>query len=143
MGSLRQLIHGHLPAAWALLALSLAMKLLVPAGFMPAFSASGIAIVICSGIGPAPMAMHGEIDKSMAMPAMPAGHGGDHQAPAKFDTPCPFAGMSAPALGGADAIQLAIALVAIIAAGLFVAEALPIRRPGHLRPPLRGPPALG
>jgi len=132
MRSLRQRIHGNLAAAWALLALSLAMKFVVPIGYMPMFSAAGIEIVICTGMGPA--------TATMAMPGMDHGKkGGDH-APAKPDAPCAFAGLSAPSLGGADIVQLAVALAAIVAACILAVAVLRIARQAFLRPPLRGPP---
>ena len=78
----------------ALVALSmfaLAMKILIPQGFMPGTSLAD-PIVMCGGQGPMPMAMpmaekaHGEQSKSGKGP-----HGG-------MEHPCDFASLGAPAL---------------------------------------------
>lgn len=134
MRGMRHLFRRHAGLAWLVVMLALAMKLLVPAGFMPVLGTNGVTIVICSGSGPMTM--------TMAMPGM-ATPGGDHDAPAKHDAPCAFAGLAAPSLGGADVIQLAIALAAILALGVLFTPLA--QRPvwAFLRPPLRGPPALG
>lgn len=131
MGAIRHHIFGNVAAAWLLLALTLAMKLVVPVGFMPHVVDGGIDLIVCNGMAePAPMA---------AMPHM-TGHHHDH-APSKPDAPCPFAGLTAPTLGGADVAILATPIAAILAAGLMLRVTKPRARPAYLRPPLRGPPA--
>ena len=110
------------------------MKLLVPGGFMPGLSASGVGIVPCSGTAPMVMVM-------VMMPGTAAERGRDHHAPARPDAPCGFAGLAMPSLGGADPVQLAIALVAIVAAVPAAPARAPIRRVAYLRLPSRGPPA--
>ena len=133
VNSFRRTIIGHVPAACLLLALTLCMKLIVPVGFMPQLADGGVELVMCDGMAPpAPMAtMHGM-----------HGHHHGHDGPTKPDAPCPFAGLAAPALGGADPIQLAIALADILVAGLVAATAIRLRAVGHVRPPLRGPPVI-
>lgn len=133
MRALRQLLTRHTCAAWLTVACTLAMKLVVPVGFMPSMVGGHVAIVLCSGMGPEAM--------KMAMPGM-AGHEDGKHAPAKPETPCLGAGIAAPVLSGADPILLAFAFaVAIVAALLLATPPPPIRR-AHLRPPLRGPPRL-
>ena len=129
--SLRRLLFGHVPAACLLLLLTLSMKLIVPVGFMPQLAGGGVELVMCDGMAPVTpvVAMHGM-----------QGHHHGHDGPTKPDAPCPFAGLAAPALGGADPIQLAIALADILVAGLVAATAIRLRAAGHVRPPLRGPP---
>ena len=107
------------------------MKLIVPVGFMPHPTAGGVELVMCDGMTPVtPMVvMHGT-----------HGHRHGHDGPTKPDAPCPFAGLASPTLGGADPIQLAIALADILVAGLVAATAIRLRAAGHVRPPLRGPP---
>ena len=135
METLRRIIQGHLPTVWVILLLTLCMKLVVPVGFMPDLSEHGIALIVCDGMAP-----------SAAAQATPGMHGHHHHhghdGPTKPDAPCPFAGLSAPVLGGADPIQLARALADILAAGLVVAIAVRLRTVGYLRPPLRGPPRI-
>ena len=132
MRALRQLLTRHPRAAWLLVAVTLAMKVIVPVGFMPSLVGGHIAIVLCSGMGPEDM---------KAMPGMPGHERGEH-APPKPDTPCLGAGIAAPVLSAVDPIQLAIAFVVAIVAALLLATAPPPRRRAHLRPPLRGPPRL-
>ena len=129
--SLRRLLFGHVPAACLLLMLTLCMKLVVPVGFMPQLTDGRVELVMCDGMAPVTpvVAMHGM-----------HGHHHGHDGPTKPDAPCPFAGLAAPALGGADPIQLAIALADILVAGLVAATAIRLRAAGHVRPPLRGPP---
>lgn len=133
MRGMRHLFRHRRGLVWLVVALALVMKVLVPAGFMPVFGTHGVQIVICSGNGPMTM--------EMAMPGQGGGHDGDHGAPARHDAPCAFAGLAAPSLGGADIIQLAIALAAIVALGLAFTPPAPHAPPAFLRPPLRGPPA--
>ena len=135
VNGLRIIINGHLPTACMLLMLTLCMKMLVPVGFMPDLSAGRIELVMCDGMTTpktTPVAMHG----------MHGHHHHGHDGPVKPDAPCPFAGLTAPVLGGADPIQLAIALVDILIAGLLVDTAIGLRAVDRLRPPLRGPPAI-
>ena len=104
-----------------MLGLLLALRLLSPAGFMPAFDHGSVAIVPCPD-QPAPTSM--------------AHH---HHGPKKVQQLCPYAAGNAPAA----ALELAF-----IAALLFAGRALlqgrifryaAIRRVRE-RPPLRGPP---
>ncbi len=132
----RSSLMKHRAAALVVVACALLARLLVPAGFMPMVEHGTISIVICTGYGPQTVQMD---MPGMEMPG--AGHkpgGGHHD---KTESPCPFAGLSAPALSGADPILLAAAVRFVM---LRVA-----RRPVQprvtanyrLRPPLRGPPA--
>jgi len=57
------------------------------------------------------------------------------------DQPCAFSGLSAPALGGADPLLLAAAIVFILAAAFRGEHKLVLRRGSYLRPPAQGPPA--
>lgn len=129
---LRLKLHRWL-AAWLIVA-ALAVKVVVPAGFMPVFSAHSIMIQMCSGSGPQQM--------TMAMPDMPAT--GDH-APGKSgqggkDMPCGFGGLAAPLVAAADPVLLAVALWYILAAGLSERAGGIAASIRYLRPPLRGPP---
>ncbi len=109
------------------------MKLAVPVGFMPVVADGGVQLVVCDGMAPA--------SPSVAVHAMRGHHHHHgHDGPVKSDAPCPFAGLTAPVLGGADPVQLAIALATILVAGLFIAAVNRLRAVTHLRPPLRGPP---
>jgi hypothetical protein len=73
----------------ALLALALAVRVLVPAGWMPA-QGQGMAITICSGAGA----------ESVWIDADGKIHKHDPSQGSMADHPCAFAGMGAPMLGG-------------------------------------------
>ena len=135
MTAVRRLLQYRALAAW-LIAAALLMKMLVPAGWMTDSSGGAFAIELCSGYGPAtsvaaepPMATHGHHHE----------HGADH---GKAEQPCAFAGLAAPALGGADPVVLALAIAFIIAAVFRIAAVTTPRAPVFLRPPLRGPPSF-
>ncbi len=135
MRGMRSLFRRHMGLGWLVVTLALAMKLLVPAGFMPVVGAHGVEIVICSGNGPMSM--------TMAIPGKAGQPGDDQGGSAKHDAPCAFSGLVAPGLGGADTIQLAIAVAAIIALGLLFRPGARPQQWAFVRPHLRGPPALG
>lgn len=116
--------------AW-LVAATLAMKLLVPSGFMPVASAHAVTIQPCSGFGP-----------EQIMAAMPGMDHPDHgkAGPRGKDMPCGFAGLSLPTLGGAGTALLALAIAYIMAVAFRPEGRCRIPSLPHLRPPLRGPP---
>ena len=124
---LRRHIFGHRRWAAALIALALLAKLLVPGGFMLSGSAGTITVELCSGTGVKTV--------EMALPGQPK-----HDQQGKADSPCIFAGLVAPVLGGTDPIQLALAIAFIMAIGFLVLTTAKPRDASRLRPPLRGPP---
>ncbi|KQN30512.1 hypothetical protein ASF00_07220 [Sphingomonas sp. Leaf34] len=123
---------------------ALAMKLLVPTGYMIANQSGHIAITLCPGVAPTTATSGGmhmtTPDHAMSGHAMP-----DHDpstSHGKTELPCAFSGLSAQALASVDAILLIAAIAFVVATGVR-----PIRPPvhpsaPHLRPPLRGPPTL-
>lgn len=128
MQSLRRLVLRQPGFAWLMLALALAMRFAVPAGFMPTAVDGHVVIAICTGSGPMQM--------TMAVPGKPDDrHGG------RGEQPCAFAAMAAPMLGAADAVLLAAAIRFVMVAGTRPIVSILAAPPAHLRPPLRGPPA--
>lgn len=127
----RLIAQRHLAAL--LCAATLLLKLLMPAGYMIGSEHGRVTVMLCSGVASGPMAMpnmHGET----------SGHGKtDH---GKAEMPCPFASLASATLGSADPIQLAELVAFVMAVGLLPAVLPAIARRIHLRPPLRGPPAL-
>ncbi|MFW2852695.1 DUF2946 family protein [Sphingomonas sp. TX0543] len=111
---------------------ALLLKLLVPTGYMIGSDSGRVTIELCSGVGPQTMGMSMDHDTP--------GHGksSDH---GKVQMPCAFSGLSAAAMGAADAIQLAALTVFVMAVGLSPATPRRTVRRVYLRPPLRGPPA--
>ncbi|WP_375249627.1 hypothetical protein [Sphingomonas sp.] len=133
MNFLRRLVLAHRLLTGVTIALALMLKIAIPVGFMPTVSNGQIVISVCSGMEPATMVMtipglDHKSDKN--------GHHG------KTEQPCAFAGLSAPSLAAADPILLAVAILFVLALGTRPLT-LPATKAGsHLRPPLRGPPAL-
>ncbi|MDO6413720.1 hypothetical protein Q4F19_04930 [Sphingomonas sp. BIUV-7] len=120
------------------LLLALAMRLLVPTGFMWDTAANGGAqLVPCSGMAPAPAAhaMH-----HMAMPGQP--HERGHDGGDTSNRECAFAGL-AGALDLADPVVAPAAplLVAAVLPILWARAATPGRGLAAPPPPSRGPPA--
>ena len=115
-----------------LLAILLAGRMAVPAGWMPVRTADGFSVMLCSGSGPAGGGQ-AWVDSSGTLHhgQKPAGHG-------ETKDPCPFGAVSAPvALAMAPAIP-----------PLLPAAAPPAAPPPQSRPKGRGlaappPPATG
>lgn len=131
VGIIRSALLRHPLLAVAIGLAALALRLAVPAGYMPVMNGGGLVLALCSNSGPAAASEashHSEL--------------GSHEDPGapKADSSCAFADLSLPVIGGAGAVQLAAALLFVIAAGLFFAAPLPPRSALRLRPPLRGPP---
>jgi hypothetical protein len=111
-------------SAWtALLLALLALRLLAPAGFMPAFDHGAVTIVACP-------------DASADAP-MPH-HSGHH--PAKFHQVCPYAAAATPAVFGPD-VAILVGAALFLGAPLLGQPYLSLTRPNDLEPPrLTGPP---
>jgi len=123
--------------AIVLLVCALAMRMLVPSGFMIAPGAHGATLVLCPGQGAVPAAM----PHHMAMPSHDMGkHGGDHQD--KADHPCAFASAGA----AADLVSMvhpaAPTTRAEFAPTSFGVSAQPGLGLAAPPPPKTGPPAL-
>lgn len=119
-----------------LLALALAVKALVPAGFMISATADRfLTVTICADASDTPRQMqiaissHDDAD-------------GDHSETADKAQPCAFSGLGHAALGGTDPVLLASALAFILLIGFAPRPAPPARDIPFLRPPVRGPPSL-
>jgi hypothetical protein len=113
-------------SAWALLfAFVVALRLLTPAGFMPAFERGAVIVVVCP-------------DDSLAVPAIAHHHHGGGQK--TVHQPCPYAAGAASGLVGGEVALFAVVL--LFGAVLLVGRAFGFleRRRSHERPPLRGPP---
>lgn len=116
-------------AAILLAALAMAVRIMLPSGYMPGATASGApTIIICSGSGPL----------AMSLPMSPDRDHHDHD---KAEHPCAFAATAAPAeLPAATAPLLALQAEAVVATRAITL------RPGHglaaPPPPKTGPPPL-
>lgn len=151
MHALRSVFTASPLAALVVLFAALALRLMVPAGFMPVIEGGRILLTPCSGYGQMPLTVPSAAPNHagmmhMAMPeAAMAQHHGDSHHPVESDDSqrsCAFADLSLPLVGGADAIQLAAAILFIVATALFLRKAPPVQVRLRLRPPLRAPPRL-
>lgn len=138
MSRLRAFFLKHSWLVAMLVALALAMKLLIPAGFMLGQSgARTLTVLICAD------SPGHAVTKQIIVARSGARSGpGDNGKQVAADGACPFTALGHGLIGGADPVQLALALLFILAlafAPLVPARARPVL---HLRPPLRGPPAL-
>jgi hypothetical protein len=136
MARLRALIRDHARLTLVLLALALAVKAVIPAGFM--LSSGGerfLTVTVCSDATGVPRQMQIALpDKNEAK--------ADHAEAADKGAPCAFAGLGHALLGGADPVLLAGALAFILLIGLAPLTAPRLRGVPYLRPPLRGQPQL-
>lgn len=121
--------------ALAVLACALALRMLVPEGWMPVSDAHGFRITLCAGTGP--------MDMTMAMPGMAMKHGkSDHGPQPMQDHPCTFAHLG---LALAEPLLPALALPPLMRAEALAAKPLAIAIGRGLAappPPATGPPAL-
>ena len=136
MTSFRKLTRRNARLTLVLLALALAVKALVPAGFMISATADRfLTVTICADASHTPRQMqiaissHDDAD-------------GNHSETADKAQPCAFSGLGHAALGGTDPVLLASALAFILLIGFAPRPAPPARDIPFLRPPLRGPPSL-
>ncbi|WP_374407984.1 DUF2946 family protein [Pelagerythrobacter sp.] len=118
----------------AIFALALCLKALVPAGYMVEADQKVLTVTICTGMAGGPHTA------ALAIPMKDDGKP-DHRDSAK-DTTCAFTGLAKVAPGAADEVLLGGALVFILLLGLTPIRSAPLARILHLRPPLRGPPAV-
>lgn len=135
MALLRSVLIKHPVLALAIGLAALALRLAVPAGFMPALDHGRVALMLCPGSGPT-MAAAPSSGAGESMPGMPH----HEQDGAQVQASCAFADLSLSMLGGGGPLALAAAIAFFIFAGLFLSAAPPSRPALRLRPPLRGPP---
>ena len=134
MQPLRALIDRSRHLALALIVLAFCIKALMPAGYMVSSSADSVlTVTICSD------ASQGLKQMQLAIPGKPAAP--EHMGAAAKGDHCAFAGLGHVAIGGADAVLLALAFAFILVLGIAPAPRLPFGEVAYLRPPLRGPPA--
>ena len=129
MTPLRHLIRLH-PAVTALVVTAaLALRVLVPGGFMPAVDAGRIVVQLCNGVPDGPGTM------TIAVPGMK--HRPD---PATTATgKCAYADLAQAMTGRTDPILSAAAVAPVLSRALAHAPGPRPREAARLRPP-RGPP---
>jgi hypothetical protein len=133
MQRMRIWIRSNRRLAVALLLLTLCVKAAIPAGYMVSASPDRVVTVsICAD------ATGGLRQMQMVIPGKD--QGGGHSGSAKMDGQCAFSSLAHSALGGTDALLLALAIAFILAIGFLPTAPLRIAQFAYLRPPLRGPP---
>ncbi len=141
MNRLRAFFRNHRVMAFAMIALALAMKALVPTGYMVGGDARVLTIRVCDGyVDSAPA--HAIVIAAQGHDGANANGGHGEAGKALHDQQaCPFSALAHAGLAGADPLLLAAALAYILLLGFaapgFVAPVRLVR----LRPPLRAPPA--
>lgn len=129
MNPIRALVIRYRALAMLLFALALAMKALVPAGFMIVSNDLSINVVLCSGMG------------EQRMVSIPVEREGKADIVSDKQV-CHGSALDKAVDSGADAALLDEALAFILALGFAtVCALLLLRSPRFLSPPLRGPPA--
>ncbi|MBF9150472.1 hypothetical protein [Novosphingobium jiangmenense] len=128
MRGLRAFLLHNRRLAVLLVMLALAMKALVPPGYMVGTSSRALTILVCADSTGARSAVQVTIPQ------------GSKETAAKDHKPCTFAGHGAAALGGADPIQLALALAFVLALGFLAVEAPHLAAARRILPPPCGPP---
>ena len=116
--------------------MALAMKALVPAGYMVASGTRTLSIQICAD------SVGQRMTKQIAVADTGANHATDTAKSDMAKQACPYGGHSAPVLGGTDPWLLAAALAFIIALGVAPVAIPRPRRAGFLLPPACGPPVI-
>ncbi len=131
---LRTLVRQHARLAALLIALAVAVRALVPAGYMIDTRTEYLTVIICSGTD-----AHSTIAIPIERESAP---GKKDQSNSGSDSPCLFSGLGMAALGGADVPLLAAAIAFVLALGFAPVRLPPLRQARHLLPPSHGPPAL-
>lgn len=135
---------------------ALAVRFMVPAGFMVGQADGRVMLQICSGFGPvaslpapvashAPMAMAaGDVMHHAAPgPAMAGRHTGGHEdgaGHAGAEMPCAYAALAHGADARTDALLLVVAIAFVLALGFAQRRVAVLRSVAYLRPPSQGPP---
>jgi hypothetical protein len=134
MHLLRAFLARHRALSAMLIAAALCMKALIPAGYMLGNGDRVLTVEICAD------SQGGHLTKQIVLPGDGKSDGqGEH---GKTDGTCAFSALSFASLSAADPVLLALALIFIMALGFAPVAASRAARQSHLRPPLRGPPAL-
>ena len=133
MNLVRAFFLRHRALAIVLVLATLCMKAIVPTGFMIGQNSKVLTVQICDD------AFGNHAVKQIAIPMK---DGSSDSSGKQGKGECPFTSLSMASMSGADPALLALALAFILALGFVPTRAAHPERLFHLRPPLRGPPAL-
>lgn len=129
MSGVRTYLQRHAGLVALLLALTLALRALIPAGYMASASSNGVTIELCSGVA----------GKSVTI-ALPGTSKHQQDSRSQAEQPCSFSGAGFDSAATIDPLILAIAIAFVIALGVRSTPFSYRETPAYLRPPLRGPP---
>lgn len=136
MMRMRSWMRAHGWLAMMIVVMALCLRAFIPQGMMIGSASTLLTVQICSDGSSTDTVQ-------IAVPRNTAGDGagGDHDGRSgDHATPCAFSSLAMDALGGADALVLAVAIAFVMALG-FAPVTSVLRAPlSYLRPPLRGPP---
>lgn len=133
MNLVRAFFLRHRALALMLVLATLCMKAFVPTGFMIGQNSKVLTVQICDDV------FGNHAVKQIAI-LMKDGSSDSDNKQGKGE--CPFSSLSMASMTGADPALLALALAFILALGFAPVQTAHPKRVTHLRPPLRGPPAL-
>jgi hypothetical protein len=132
MTRLRAILLGRKRLALLLVVVALAMKALVPGGYMLGAQSQILTVSICADSSGQHVTRQIVVLRQNGVEDTTSQH-------AKSG-PCAFSVLGMEGLAGADPVLLALALAFILAIGLAPLAAPTFQARTHLRPPLRGPP---
>lgn len=131
MAALSILLRKHRTTAFLLIALALAMKAVVPVGFMLGTQDKVLTVLICAD------ASGEHLTRTIAVQGSSTS-----DSKAKAGDACPFASLSFASLGVDDAPFVALAIAFLLLLGFAPVRIPTLGSVTYIRPPLRGPPAL-
>lgn len=133
MPLIRALLMRHRTLALLVVIAALCMKIVVPTGFMIGQNSKVLTVQICDET------FGNHAVKQLIIPMK---DGSSDAGSKQGKGECPFSSLSMASMTGADPALLALALAFILALGFAPVQTAHPKRVTHLRPPLRGPPAL-
>lgn len=133
MTKLRVFLRHHRALANLVVIAALCMKIVVPSGYMIGQNSKVLTVQICDEITG---------NQAVTKLVIPMKDGGSESGQKQGKAECPFTSLSMASLAGADHALLALALAFILALGFAPVRIPRPKHTSHLRPPLRGPPAL-
>lgn len=132
MGAFRHFLLARRWVALAVIVTALAIKALVPAGFMLETRNHILTVAVCADASGGHSAARQIV--------IPGKSDGQAQVQTKASEGCAFSALSFAALSGADPDLLALALAFILLLGVRAVSVLRVAPARRIRPPLRAPP---
>lgn len=135
MCRLRFLLLQHRRLALFAAVLALAMKLLVPGGFMPERQGGTLVVLLCDG------SSHADTHRALAI-TLPVTNKAGNPDGDNTHRDCPYAALALAGLPLIGVALMAAALAFMLLRGIAGVAVARGAAPARLRPPLRGPPGL-